>query len=364
MRFIENYSLIETEDGVEGFVGMNSSSGFVGLYENIASENLLKRLYIIKGSSGCGKSTFMRRLAAAAKADKADVKSYLCSSDPASLDAIIINSSVAVIDGTPPHSVDMKFPGAASEIIDLTRFWDNDYLISKRGEIQTASAEKKTAYGEAYKILSVYANLRSEEQRTLLSAVNVKKLRSVCNRLVKSFMNANKIKTEVSTVTLCHRSIGMRDMCRISAFERRASNIYCVSDVYGSGFIFMNELKDQLLSEKIPISVSVDPVINEYVWEIYLPQHDILITLETCEKCKREINMQRFILSEKLSEIRGFLRLSHKCREAILNEVRLKFNTIYNSHFKLEQIYGEAIDFVKLDSYFDEKIKEILTVCF
>ena len=46
------------------FLGANSAEGFCGLYEQLLDAKLYD-LIILKGGPGCGKSTFMRRAAAA-----------------------------------------------------------------------------------------------------------------------------------------------------------------------------------------------------------------------------------------------------------------------------------------------------------
>ena len=46
------------------FLGANSAEGFYGLYDQLLDARLYD-LIILKGTPGCGKSTFMRRVAAA-----------------------------------------------------------------------------------------------------------------------------------------------------------------------------------------------------------------------------------------------------------------------------------------------------------
>lgn len=84
------------------FSGGNTASGFVSYYDYIFRE--LDRLYIIKGAPGTGKSKLMRDIANEADNRSYKVEYYHCSSDPDSLDGIIIRDiSVGVLDGTAPH---------------------------------------------------------------------------------------------------------------------------------------------------------------------------------------------------------------------------------------------------------------------
>lgn len=89
---------------VQYFLGANSPTGFYSLYDQMIDRTKARRLYILKGGPGCGKSTLMRRVAERAKAAGQEVEYILCSGDPDSLDAVILPGlEIAVADGTAPH---------------------------------------------------------------------------------------------------------------------------------------------------------------------------------------------------------------------------------------------------------------------
>ena len=87
------------------FLGANSYKGFVSKYDDLVNQPAIRRLYIIKGGAGCGKSTFMKTIAAAANEAGLDVERILCSGDPDSLDGIYIPQiGIAYVDGTAPQA--------------------------------------------------------------------------------------------------------------------------------------------------------------------------------------------------------------------------------------------------------------------
>ena len=94
----------------EFFAAANSGRGFVSFYGEIFNTDKIKRRFLIKGGPGTGKSTLMRRIAESACRKGEQVCLYRCSSDPSSLDGVIINGEVAVIDSTAPHTVEPE-PG-------------------------------------------------------------------------------------------------------------------------------------------------------------------------------------------------------------------------------------------------------------
>ena len=59
---------------------------------------------ILKGGPGCGKSSLMRAVGAAAEERGLQVEYIRCSGDPDSLDAILLpEKKTAIVDGTAPH---------------------------------------------------------------------------------------------------------------------------------------------------------------------------------------------------------------------------------------------------------------------
>ncbi len=101
------------------FPGGNTSEGFVSYYDYII-ENDANRIFVVKGGPGTGKSSMMKKVAKEMLERGYDVEYHHCSSDNNSIDGIVIPQlKVAMIDGTAPHVVDPKHPGAVDEIIHL-----------------------------------------------------------------------------------------------------------------------------------------------------------------------------------------------------------------------------------------------------
>jgi GTPase SAR1 family protein len=106
------------------FPGANTPQGFFSLYDHIARVDANK-IFVIKGGPGVGKSTFMKKIAADLLDQGFDVEFHHCSADNNSLDAIYIPAGdIALLDGTAPHVVDPKNPGAVDEILHLGDHWN------------------------------------------------------------------------------------------------------------------------------------------------------------------------------------------------------------------------------------------------
>ena len=91
------------------FAAANSARGFISYYASCFGGEDVRRVYIVKGGPGTGKSRFLGDVANAARAQEYEVSYYYCSSDPLSLDGIVLShprkGKIALLDGTPPHAV-------------------------------------------------------------------------------------------------------------------------------------------------------------------------------------------------------------------------------------------------------------------
>ena len=88
------------------FLGANSPTGFYSLYDQLIDLETAQAVYLLKGGPGCGKSSFMRRVARHAEAAGQPVEYISCSGDPDSLDAVVLPAqAVALVDATAPHAM-------------------------------------------------------------------------------------------------------------------------------------------------------------------------------------------------------------------------------------------------------------------
>ena len=100
--------------------------------------------YILKGGPGTGKSQMMKRIAARFE-NRENVSCFYCSSDPDSLDAVMLHASkVIVVDGTPPHVSEPRFPGVCQEIVHLGQCWNKAVLKENGDKIIKATELNKS----------------------------------------------------------------------------------------------------------------------------------------------------------------------------------------------------------------------------
>ncbi len=137
------------------FPGGNTSGGFHSFYDYVIDQRDATKIFVIKGGPGVGKSTFMRKIGEAMLERGYDVELHCCSSDNGSLDGLVIPAvRVALVDGTAPHVVDPKNPGAVDAIIHLGDHWNEKELRANKQEILACNKEIGRLFNRAYSYLA------------------------------------------------------------------------------------------------------------------------------------------------------------------------------------------------------------------
>ena len=390
------------------FAASNSAEGFKNYYAEVFSR--ADFVYIIKGGPGTGKSSLMKKYSRAAEERGEVCEYYYCSSDPSSLDGVLIfgeHGAIGMLDGTSPHVCEPKFPGAREQIINLGECWDVSLLHKQKNEIIALSERKSAAYKNAYTYLRSVGNLRAVSDGFLSEAVNFDKLRAVASRLVKDLPHGR-----ARTVPSILDSVSMSGRVRLTTFEENAEKLYIISDFHGLGKIFLTELYAALRDRDVSARVSYDPICSERVDGIFLEREKIaFVSLadaqekygelkKSCNSCARGgglssgdvrdgatlsvnerfgglssgdggksaalcenggaalttggrevlfINAKRFIDTEKLRDIRGELRYTERLAQSSLDGALHALAGAKIYHFLLEDIYGKAMDWSKFE---------------
>lgn len=135
------------------FPGGNTPMGFFSYFGNIPFGG--ERTICLKGASGCGKSTFLRRAAAAFEALGCEAEYFRCSNDPASLDGIrVAGAGFCIVDATAPHVQDPGVPVARDALFHMAAFIDPRAVEPYRDELAQLAQEKRRSYARAYGYLA------------------------------------------------------------------------------------------------------------------------------------------------------------------------------------------------------------------
>lgn len=372
-------------EGTRGFFGAaNSSRGFFSLYPEIYNPASLRRIYVIKGGPGTGKSTFIDMVAQRAHKKGYSADLFLCSSDTSSLDGIVIrDTGVAVLDGTPPHVCEPSFPGACGEIIDLGQFWNKAALRERRAEIEVLNARISESYGRAYRLLAGAGCADEDISRGVLSIVGINKIDAATQRLVKKLAGSasskkNKSENNIER-SLFLRSYGTRGEAALDTFKRTAKSIFVIADPYGAAYIFLAAMRRHMKAAGIPVVRVLSPLSPERDEAIYIENHlgDVFIFADkrraaiisseegSINDRKTDcdvsiINMDRFIDRDDLRHHRGKLRFSAKCRSMLIEGALDELSEAGMRHDALEEIYKLSTDFEKWRDISEIMVEKII----
>lgn len=329
------------------FAGANTRSGFISLFEDAFSD--VKRLYILKGSSGCGKSTFMKRIAGRARKQGYKTDVIYCSGDPDSVDGIIIKElGLAVADGTNPHSLDTKYPCVRESIINLGEFWDEASLMPHRDRIIELTDRKSRHYKNAYGILSTLGDtldakrtlISQATDRTRLDRAAIKltdkagKAQGGIKNIFASAFTFSGIKT-LPVFGKVDRIFKIRGKCA-DTFMTAIERIAC-------------ERGAEAIISRMPIDASIPE-------SVYFPASKTLITSATVPPCdsaheEKTVNTSRFADAKLLQNARLRLRGIEKFTAEMLAEAQKELLKAREAHSEIEKIYIPSMNFGSLDEF-------------
>ena len=340
------------------FAAANTENGFFSIFDEIFVPEKFRRLYILKGGPGTGKSTLMRRIGSIAQSKGYDVEYIFCSSDPESLDGVIIAElAVAILDGTSPHITDPLYPGAVERIVNLGEAFDFRSLEKKRDDLIPLIRAKKEAYRTAYRFLSAAGRIEREHDELLRDFYLAEKADAAAKRLIAAFRNHGASEEKKRYIS----AICGKGLCRLNTLSERAKKVYAVTEKNGLGYLFMDTLYARLHSEGFSLTLCPSPVTGERKEAIFLEEEEILFIVSDRDTgfADKVINSARFAEKEGLTQRRRRLRFIEKCESTILEGAVACFEEARTLHKKAEDIYGACVDFLHIDAMMEKIIDEI-----
>lgn len=166
------------------FAGGNTSGGFRSFYDNIIGQDATRTI-VLKGGPGVGKSTLMKYIAEHMADLGYDVELFHCSSDPSSLDGVVMPGiGVALMDGTAPHMVDPRFPGAVDEILYLGDYWNESAMRAKKDEIINCSKDTSRHFQRAYRFLRTAGDVLDDWSDANAEALDAGAANKICHQII------------------------------------------------------------------------------------------------------------------------------------------------------------------------------------
>lgn len=356
---------MSTELQVRYFLGANSPTGFYSLYDQLIDPAQARDIFILKGGPGCGKSTLMKRVAAAAEERGLRVEYIPCSGDPDSLDAIILpEKKTAIVDGTAPHVVEPKYPGVVESYVNLGECYDKRALGDVRGEVMTCMTGYKECYQRAYRCLSAASEI-AEDMRTIVitPAVEskvVKRARGILTREIKKKGEGPGQVTQRFLGAVTHKG----SLVQFHTVDKLCKRVYELADSYGLAHVMLTQLLAGAVAAGHDVVACLSPMAPSRLEHLLIPELSLAFVtsfpaLPYDRRPYRRIRLDAMVDGEGLQRNKARLRFSRKVSAALIDEAVDSLGQAKTMHDELEAIYNPYVDFERVGQVAEQIAQQI-----
>ncbi len=346
------------------FAASNSEKGFFSYYSQCFDAPRVDHVYAIKGGPGTGKSRFMREISSAAERAGWSCEYIYCSSDPNSLDGIILSKGksgecIALLDATAPHVYEPGRPGSREDLVNLGLFWDVEKLSSHKEEIAALNKQKEEAYRRAYRYLAGVGECIRTRDALMAPYVKREEIKRLADRLLKRIPTGTEYQASPALI----HSLGMRGRVMLDTYLRKAQVIFRIADCRGIGKYLLGEIGRIAMEKRLSVRLSYDPVYPEALDGIFLRDAGVCFLIceeELCQKEHKTLWMRRFTDPIPISAVKDDVRYAERMQKAMLLGAVDALSRVKEIHFSLEEIYATAMDFSQKEAFTKEFCKKLL----
>lgn len=337
------------------FAAANTYRGFVSYFDYIFRSEDFSRIYVLKGGPGTGKSSLMKSVAKELIQNSCKVEMIYCSSDPKSLDGIIVtnqNGKIAIIDGTAPHERDAKIPCAIDEIINLSDNLDAAFLISQKDKIIELNKEKSKAYSTSYFYLSIAGEAHKYISKIYSASFDIIRAKAKAELLLSNICEEKSGEMKERLIS----SFGRYGSYKLTAHEEGAEKKITVYGEEENRYLFLGCISTFLRDNRTNYTQFIRALDPEMTEGIYLPYSKTIFE----ESDAGDVDADEFSTLDSVDKER--VRVARILLNDSTEEARRWFSIASDVHFRLEKIYSGAMNFEKNDEVIKNKLAEIKNI--
>lgn len=349
------------------FLGANTPGGFHSLFSELYRPEEGWKLYILKGGPGTGKSTVMKKVAAECDKRGFYCERIYCSSDPMSLDAVIIPSlKVSIADGTSPHVIEPKFPGVSERTVELGQFRDDRLLSENRDEIIRLTKENSFHHKKCVDFMSAAKSVDNDTVSVVLTALKIERLHKFSEKFVSARLRVDSSgKGRVNKRFLS--AITPEGLVMFSdTFSSLCSDKVILKDSFGcASSVFLKIISIRAVEKGLDVIKCNCPMSPEYKTE-HLIIPSLSLGFFTSNRWHPDnfsdssfIDCMRFYDSDYLKKHKNRIAFNRRSRDELLGEAVNKLIAAKKTHDELEKYYISAMDFDSLRVYSEKLIYQI-----
>lgn len=342
------------------FLTSNSPRGFYSKMD-LLGKNLPYdwNSYIIKGCSGCGKSTMMKKIASKIHTQTEFIH---CSFDPESLDAIVFPKlKLCILDGTNPHVIDPNFPGISNNIINLCELKEQNYDQKLKFKLFNLNRQYKSLYQQSQKYLIAFGAIFGDSIESSIKDINFDNINYISKRISKKLFK-NFLHKKPTRLFRMIRSIGPEGIYSFYENFLQYDKIYEINDDH---FIISDILLKYIENNAYKygydtISCLSPFTLNERIEALIIPEiNTCFFVSNELQKNSSEFKTKKINIEDFYYELPTKNLYNSRMIKSLINESIKSMKKAKKFHHEIEKIYKKLIDFKSVDNKTDHLIKEI-----
>ncbi len=349
------------------FLGANSAQGFFSLYETLLPPRQARRIFLIKGGAGCGKSTLMGAVGQALEQRGRRVEYISCSGDPDSLDGVYdAGAGLLLVDATAPHAMDARYGGITERYVDLSVCYDMDAPEKQRTRLLALSDAYRACYDRAWRWLASEADLYGDGRALLLTGeVELKMARRARGILSRECRRRSREPGQESRRFLSAVTCQGEVVC-IGTVRALCPRLYGMEDTFGLSDGFLRQLRDGALEAGHDVICCFSPLEPERLEPLLLPGLGLGFVNQRAmpddESFYRRVRFDAMPEGELLRARRRCLRFLRRSaillRESAVEELR----QAKAFHDELEACFNPYVDFGRTGQITADVKREVLSL--
>ncbi|NLI93894.1 MAG: ATPase [Peptococcaceae bacterium] len=352
------------------FPGGNTSEGFFSYYRYLLEKGT-KRVFVIKGGPGVGKSTLMKKIGQKMLEFGYNVEFHHCSSDNNSLDGIaILEAGIVMVDGTAPHIVDPKYPGGLDEIINMGEFWDVDAMQTNMDRIIASTNEVSRLFARAYRFLGSSKALADNIIAMYQQCMNFAAVNKVTGILDKVLLDNtylpeayDSLGNERHLFSCAYTPEGFVDFTDSILNDIR--RVYYIKGPMGTGkSTLMKKIAASAVEKGLDVEIYHTPLVPQKMGSVVIKSLGFAITSSDKfqEKNYETINLNQYLDKGMIAGYEREIQSDTRLMEELISKGIANIRKAKDEHDSLEQYYVPHMNFAAAEEKYEEILSRILGI--
>lgn len=343
------------------FPGAMGPEGFISCFNHLIPEPNLRRMLILKGGPGVGKSTFMRRIHALLSDRGEETTLYFCSGDPDSLDAVAApGAGVLILDGTAPHVVDPIIPGARDSLINLGTCLDEAAMRPRLPHIKACMSDHAACSQRARAYMRSAWALKKDNAVELAACVDDAHMARMQSALIAAVLQAAGETSDTPKVrpVITDAVTPKGEICLLT--DGVQARVIRLAKHFAMDLTpVLRALSHAVLAAGYDVEEHLSPTSPGCLLHLTIPALSTLITTSETLACEQTFDFAACVPVSSLLRRECALEQS---RSAIAKHTQHAISAMTQAkqlHDELETFYVPNMDFTKWQAMLDETIASL-----